>query len=73
MNKGDRKLKAFYVTIACVMIVFMTAILKGVPLTGDNVIAIGFVLAGVGTAFSGANAVEHYSKAKTPPPAAPVP
>lgn len=64
---SNRKLKAFYVTIVCVMIVFLAAILKGIPFTGDNVVALGFTLAGVGGAFFGANGMEHWAKSKTSP------
>lgn len=71
LTVNNRKLKAFYVTIVCVMIVFLAAILKGIPFTGDNVVALGFTLAGVSTAFFGANGVEHWAKAKgsSDPPA----
>ncbi|TAK57864.1 MAG: hypothetical protein EPO24_09355 [Bacteroidetes bacterium] len=65
MNQ-NRKLKAFYVTIVSCLLIVAVAIVKGVSLTGDNIVAIVTILAAVGGGFFGANFGEHYAKSKTP-------
>ena len=61
---GDRKLKAFYVTTGSIAALTGTAFVTGVQMSGDNVIAIATILAAVGGAFFGGNALEHQAKAK---------
>lgn len=59
---GNRKLKAFFATIAGVLIVVETAILSGIAISGDNIVALTTIIAGIGGAFFGANFGEHWTK-----------
>jgi hypothetical protein len=61
---GDRKLKAFYATMLAEVLLVGTAFVTGVPMSGDNVIAIGTIIAATGGGFFGANFGEHMAKAK---------
>lgn len=63
---SNRKLKAFYVTMGVLLAIVETAILKNIPLTGDNIVALSTIAAGIGGAFFGANFGEHWTKTKTP-------
>ena len=62
--KGDRKLKGFYLTMACGLIVILGALVTGVKLEGSDVVAILALQASVGGAFFGANFGEHWAAAK---------
>lgn len=62
---GNRKLKGFFVTIGAIFGVIETAILfSAITLSGDNIVALTSLLAGVSVAFFGANYGEWNAKSK---------
>jgi len=61
---GNRKLKAYFVTVAAVLIVIETGLFLKVAITGDNIVLLTTILAGISTAFFGANFGEHWANTK---------
>ena len=61
---GNRKIKAFFATLAVMCGVMVVAIFKGAQLTGDNIQTIIMILAGFYGLFAGGNAAEHFAAAK---------
>lgn len=57
-GNGNRKLKAYYVAIVCIMSVIIVALFKNVTFTGDNIVTLTMVIGGVAALFFGGNAAE---------------
>ena len=62
---GNRKIKGFYWTMICLMVVFALSLVFSVSFTGDNVIVFSSLLAANAGMFFGANFGEHWAKEKS--------
>ena len=74
MKTGQRKFAAFIIGIIAISGLVTVAIFKGVPLSGDNIDRLAWVVLFMVVAFSGGNAAEWFAKSKeisgaTPKPA----
>ncbi len=58
MNNGNRKLKAYYVAVTCIMVIIVIALFRNVTFTGDNIVTLTMVIGGVSAMFFGGNAAE---------------
>jgi hypothetical protein len=61
---GNRKFWIAIITMLFVAGIVIVSLVKGIPFTGDNVVAIVWAYVLAGAAFTGGNAIEHLAKAK---------
>lgn len=55
-------MKAFYWTLACIMVVIVVSMFKGINLSGDNIVTLVMTMGGVSAMFFGGNAAEWLSQ-----------